>query len=49
MEKGFYELDAPVRRLNGPFAPAPYSPPLEAAAVPNALDIVRAAQALLAE
>lgn len=49
MEKGFYELDAPVRRLNGPFAPAPYSPPLEAAAVPNSQDIVRAAQALLAE
>jgi 2-oxoisovalerate dehydrogenase E1 component len=49
MEQGFYELDAPVRRLNGPFAPAPYSPPLEAAAVPNAQSIVRAAQTLLAE
>ena len=49
MEKGFYELDAPVRRLNGPFAPAPYSPPLEAAAVPNSQDIAQAAQALLAE
>jgi 2-oxoisovalerate dehydrogenase E1 component len=49
MEQGFYELDAPVRRLNGPFAPAPYSPPLEAAAVPNAQDIVRAALTLLAE
>ena len=49
MEQAFYELDAPVRRVNGPFSPAPYSPPLEAAAVPNAKDIVRAAQALLAE
>jgi pyruvate/2-oxoglutarate/acetoin dehydrogenase E1 component len=26
MERGFYELDAPVRRVNGVFAPAPYSP-----------------------
>ncbi|HEX7973161.1 MAG TPA: alpha-ketoacid dehydrogenase subunit beta [Anaerolineales bacterium] len=49
MERGFYELDAPVRRLNGPFAPAPYSPPLEAAAVPHAQAIFRAAQALLVE
>jgi len=49
MEEGFYELDAPVRRLNGPFAPAPYSPPLEAAAVPNAQAIVRAVQMLQAE
>jgi 2-oxoisovalerate dehydrogenase E1 component len=49
MEQGFYELDAPVRRLNGPFTPAPYSPPLESAAVPNAQDIIRAAQKLLAE
>lgn len=49
MERGFYELDAPVRRLNGPFAPAPYSPPLEAAAVPNAQAIAAAAQALMVE
>jgi len=49
MEQGFYELDAPVRRLNGPFAPTPYSPPLEAASFPNAQDIIRAAQTLLAE
>ena len=49
MEKGFYELDAPVRRLNGAFVPAPYSPPLEAAVVVNAQNIVKAAQALMVE
>ena len=49
MERGFYELDAPVRRLNGAFIPAPYSPPLEAAVVPNAAGIAKAAQALMVE
>jgi 2-oxoisovalerate dehydrogenase E1 component len=49
MERGFYELDAPVRRINGSFIPAPQSPPLEAAVVPNAAEIVKAAQALLVE
>ena len=49
MEQGFYELDAPVRRVNGAFVPGPYSPPLEAAAIPNALGISKAAQALMVE
>ena len=49
MERGFYELDTPVRRLNGAFIPAPYSPPLEAAVVPNAAGIAKAAQALMVE
>jgi 2-oxoisovalerate dehydrogenase E1 component len=49
MEQGFYELDAPVRRVNGAFVPGPYSPPLEAAAVPNAQGIAKAARALLVE
>jgi 2-oxoisovalerate dehydrogenase E1 component len=49
MEQGFYELDAPVRRLNGAFVPGPYSPPLEAAAVPNAQTIAKAAHDLLVE
>jgi 2-oxoisovalerate dehydrogenase E1 component len=49
MEQGFYELDAPVRRVNGAFVPGPYSPPLEAAAVPNAQSIAKAARALLVE
>jgi 2-oxoisovalerate dehydrogenase E1 component len=43
---GFDELDAPIRRLNGAFAPTPYSPPLEQAVVPQVDDIVRAIQDL---
>ncbi len=49
MEQGFYELDAPVRRVNGAFVPGPYSPPLEAAVVPNAQGIAKAAHAMLVE
>ncbi|MCA9868988.1 MAG: dehydrogenase, partial [Anaerolineae bacterium] len=49
MERGFDDLDAPVRRVNGLFAPAPYSPPLYEAVVPNVRTIVQAARELLAE
>jgi 2-oxoisovalerate dehydrogenase E1 component len=49
MEQGFYELDAPVRRMNGAFVPGPYSPPLEAAVIPSAQGIAKAAQALMVE
>ncbi len=49
MEQGFYELDAPVRRVNGAFVPGPYSPPLEAAVVPNAQSIAQAAHSLMVE
>jgi len=34
-DRGFDDLDAPIRRLNGAHTPTPYSPPLEAAVVPN--------------
>jgi len=46
---GFDDLDAPIRRLNGAFAPTPYSPPLEAAVVPNTQSIARALRELIAE
>jgi 2-oxoisovalerate dehydrogenase E1 component len=49
MDHGFDELDAPVRRLNGAFVPAPYSPPLEAVVVPSVEDIWRAARDLYRE
>jgi pyruvate/2-oxoglutarate/acetoin dehydrogenase E1 component len=49
MERGFDDLDAPVRRLNGAFTPIPYSPPLEAAAVPSVETIAQAIRDLLAE
>jgi 2-oxoisovalerate dehydrogenase E1 component len=48
-EQGFDDLDAPIRRLHGAFAPTPYSPPLEAALVPNADRIAHAVRKLLEE
>jgi 2-oxoisovalerate dehydrogenase E1 component len=49
MDLAFDDLDAPVRRLNGAHTPTPYSPPLEAAVVPNTQMIVQAIRDLLAE
>ena len=48
-DAGFDDLDAPIRRLNGAFAPTPYSPPLEAAVVPNPDTIAQAIRDLMAE
>jgi len=49
VERGFDQLDAPIRRLNGAHAPTPYSPALEAAVVPDAGSIARAIRDLCAE
>lgn len=49
MERGFDDLDAPVRRLNGLFCPAPYSPALMENLVPGVESIVQAVRDLLAE
>ncbi len=49
VEAGFDDLDAPIKRLQGEFAPTPYSPPLEQALVPNVEKIVAAVQALMRE
>lgn len=49
MARAFDDLDAPVARLNGASAPTPYSPPLEAAVVPNTQTITQAIRDLLAE
>jgi 2-oxoisovalerate dehydrogenase E1 component len=49
MARGFDDLDAPVMRLNGPQTPIPYSPPLEAAVLPNVAGVVAAIRDLLAE
>jgi len=49
MDLAFDDLDAPVRRLNGAHTPTPYSPPLEAAVVPNTPTIIQAIRDLLAE
>jgi 2-oxoisovalerate dehydrogenase E1 component len=48
-DRGFNDLDAPIRRLNGAHTPTPYSPPLENAIVPSVEGIVRAIRDLLAE
>jgi 2-oxoisovalerate dehydrogenase E1 component len=48
-DRGFDDLDAPVRRLNSLHAPVPYSPPLEAAIVPTPERIVQALRDLLEE
>jgi 2-oxoisovalerate dehydrogenase E1 component len=49
MDAGFDDLDAPIRRLNGAFAPTPYSPPLEKAVTPQVEDIARAIRELAEE
>ncbi len=49
MARGFDDLDAPVQRLNGVHTPTPYSPPLEAAVIPNTNQIVQSIRDLLAE
>ena len=48
-DRAFDDLDAPIRRLNGLHTPTPYSPPLEAAVVPDAAALTRAIRDLLAE
>ena len=48
-DAGFDDLDAPIRRLNGVHTPTPYSPPLEAAVIPNVETIARAVRDLIRE
>jgi len=48
-DTGFDDLDAPIRRINGAFAPTPYSPPLEKAMIPHVDDIVKAIRELTEE
>jgi pyruvate/2-oxoglutarate/acetoin dehydrogenase E1 component len=46
---GFDYLDAPIRRINGAFAPTPYSPTLEPAVIPSQDQIAAAITALINE
>jgi 2-oxoisovalerate dehydrogenase E1 component len=48
-DRGFDELDAPIRRLNGAHTPTPYSPVLEATVVPSAETIAQAIRDLCDE
>jgi pyruvate dehydrogenase E1 component beta subunit len=47
MEKAFYELDAPVKRLGGVEVPIPYPLHLENASVPQVEDIENAVKQIL--
>jgi pyruvate/2-oxoglutarate/acetoin dehydrogenase E1 component len=47
-ERAFEHLDAPVRRLTAPDVPIPFSPPLEAAVLPQLDDMKEACRELLA-
>ncbi len=49
VDRGFDDLDAPIKRLHGAFTPTPYSPPLEKAVAPQGEDIERAILELLDE
>lgn len=46
---GFNDLDAPIKRVNGAFAPTPYAPTLEAAVVPSEKDLAKAIRELMLE
>ena len=46
---GFNDLDAPIKRVNGAFAPTPYAPTLEAAVVPTEMDVALAIRELVRE
>lgn len=45
-DKGFDDLDAPIKRLYGQFAPTPYSPPLEQVMIPSSDQIALAIRQL---
>lgn len=49
VDAGFDDLDGPIKRLHGAFAPTPYAPSLERRVVPQVSDIVRAVQDLMRE
>ncbi|MEI8382078.1 MAG: dehydrogenase E1 component subunit alpha/beta [Planctomycetota bacterium] len=48
-DRGFNDLDAPIKRINGAFTPTPYSPSLEKMVVPQAEEIAQAIRDLMNE
>lgn len=46
-EEGFDYLDAPIMRVAAPFAPVPFSPPLESAYIPGEDNIIEAVKAIV--
>lgn len=48
-DSGFNDLDAPIKRLHGAFAPTPYAPSLEQAVVPSINQVVQSIRDLILE
>jgi 2-oxoisovalerate dehydrogenase E1 component len=48
-DAGFNDLDAPIKRLQGVFAPTPYAPALEKAVVPDVAQVINAVRDLMKE
>jgi 2-oxoisovalerate dehydrogenase E1 component len=48
-DAGFNDLDAPIKRLHGAFAPTPYAPTLERAVVPGVEQVAQAIRELMGE
>jgi 2-oxoisovalerate dehydrogenase E1 component len=48
-DAGFNDLDAPIKRLHGAFAPTPYTPTLERAVVPDVEQVAQAIRDLVGE
>lgn len=48
-DAGFNDLDAPIKRLHGAFAPTPYAPSLELAVVPDVARVIQAIRDLMQE
>jgi 2-oxoisovalerate dehydrogenase E1 component len=48
-DAGFNDLDAPIKRLHGEFAPTPYAPALEKAVVPDVARVIHAVRNLTRE
>jgi pyruvate dehydrogenase E1 component beta subunit len=46
-EAAFDDLDAPVARVGAPFAPVPFSPPLEDDWLPGRADVAAAVRSVL--
>ena len=48
-DAGFNDLDAPIKRLHGAFAPTPYAPTLDRAVVPDVEQVAKAIRDLVGE
>lgn len=48
-DAGFNDLDAPIKRLHGAFAPTPYAPALEKVVVPDVAQVIHAVRDLMKE